>query len=70
MCDIIEFGRGSPKHITVEFERDASLRATAVVIVATSPSGEEMGLKHLITDKGKFIQVGTPVDLIEGVDII
>ncbi len=69
MCDIIEYGRGSPKHISVEFQRDASLRVTEVCIIATAPDGTETGLKLLISDKGKFIREGTSQKLLEGVDI-
>ncbi len=70
MCNMIKYGLEHPRHISIEFERDASLRATAVVIVATSPDGVETGLKHVITDKGKFVQVGEAAILMEGVDII
>lgn len=69
MCDMIEYGN-IPKHIKVYFERDASMRATEVVIIAISPDGEEMGVKHFITDKGVFVRVGKEATLTEGVDII
>ncbi len=70
MCDIIEYGRGAPKNIVIEFQRDASMRSTEVFITAISRSGAEQGLKLIISDKGEFIRVGKPVDLIEGVDVV
>lgn len=70
MCDIIEYGRGAPKNISIEFQRDPSMRSTIVVIVAKNRNGiEEQGVSLLISDKGDILKVGTPQKLIEGVDI-
>lgn len=59
-----------PPSIDVEFERDASLRGTEVVIVNYNRGGVEcQGLQMLCTDNGKILWVRGPVDLVEGVDI-
>ena len=71
MCDIIEHGRGASKNISVEFERDASMRATEVIVIGRSPNGqEEEGVSFIISDRGKFLRVGKPTRMIERVDLV
>ena len=70
MCDIIEIGVGErKKNISIEYQRDPSLRTTELVIINRSPKGEETGMLLICYDNGK-IAYSTPAKLIEGVDIV
>ncbi len=72
MCETIDHRRvGTGTSIKVYFERDASLRATEVIVVNEDREGEErQAVKMIAADNGKFIKVGGAVDLIDGVDIV
>ena len=60
-----------PDKITVEFQRDASLRVTEVVIVNHNHAGNErQGVRFMCHDNGDITMLGGPVNLIEGVDIL
>ena len=72
MCDTIDHRRNvTGTSIKVFFERDASLRATEVIVINEGRDGEErQAVKMIAQDNGKFMQVGQAVDLIDGVDIV
>ena len=69
MCKLVEITRDAvPSNISIEFERDPSLRATEVLIINRGPNNrEEYGMKIICYDNGK-IEPG--IKLIDGVDII
>lgn len=71
MCQMIKIKRDAvPSNITIEFERDASLRAVAIVVINHNCDGEEVeGVKLIAQDNGKFYAVGTPKELRNGVDL-
>jgi len=69
MCRIIEIQRDVvPANISIEFQRDAPLRATEVIIINKNPSGEEYGVVLMCADNGK-ITVGKPMSITEGARI-
>ena len=71
MCRMVKISRDAvPSSIDIEFERDASLRATEVLIVNHKRNGDEgQAITLLCSDNGD-IRVGKAQDLTAGVDII
>ena len=71
MCDTIDHRRGATgKSILVEFERDASIRATEVLVINQDRDGNEVqGVRLICGDSGKIV-VGKVNNMVEGVDII
>lgn len=69
MCKLVEIVRDAvPSNITIEFERDAAIRATSVFIINRKRNGEEgQGMRIICLDNG---EVSGGVNLMEGVDII
>ncbi len=68
MCQMVEIQKGAvPANISIEFERDASLRVVAVVVINRDRDGVEYGIKLLCHDNGR-ISGGTR--LRDGVDIV
>lgn len=57
MCDITETKRPLGGRITVEYERRADYRATEVVVINESPSGEEVGVVIRCFDSGKIADI-------------
>ena len=72
MCKIVEIDRGAvPSNISIEFERDASIRAVEIIVINRDRHGNEVqAVKMIAQDSGKFYRVSGAVDLIDGVDII
>jgi len=72
MCETIDHRRGATgTSIKVYFERDASLRATEVIVVNQDREGNErQAVKMIAQDSGKFLGVSGAVDLVDGVDIV
>lgn len=69
MCTITRINRDAvPKSISIEFERDASLRGTEVVIINDGPKGEH-GVKLVCYDNGE-IQVSGVAELKYRTDIV
>ncbi len=59
-------------HIQVEYERDESLRATNVVVIAVDKYGRsdvENGVKIIVLDNGRIL-AGDGQELTDGVDIV
>ncbi len=70
MCETIDHRRQVGKNILVEFERDASLRATEVLVINQDRNGHEcQGVKMICYDSGKM-EVGKAVDFVASVDIL
>lgn len=58
-------------NFTVEYERDASMRAYELIVLGrTREGGEGDGMRILVSDEGKIIYAGKPVRALEGVDIV
>ena len=72
MCDTIDHRRATTgTSITVEFERDPSLRATEIIVINHDREGNECeAVKMIAQDNGKFMKVSGAVKLVEGVDIV
>ena len=72
MCKLIEINRGAvPSNITIEFERDASIRAVEIIVINKDRDGNEVqAVKMIAQDSGTFLAVSGAVDCIDGVDII
>ena len=72
MCKLVEIERSAvPSNITIEFERDASLRAVEIIVINKDRHGNEVqAVKMIARDSGTFFAVSGAVDLIDGVDII
>ncbi len=72
MCKIIEIERNAiPSNISIEFERDASIRAVEIIVINRDRDGNEVqAVKMIAQDNGKFYRVSDAVDLIDGVDIV
>ncbi len=72
MCQLVEIERGAiPSNISIEFERDASIRAVEIIVINRDRHGNEVqAVKMIAQDSGKFYRVSGAVDLIDGVDII
>jgi hypothetical protein len=68
MCNVINIGKALGGHITIEHQRDASIRATEIVIVNTTTSGVETGVVVIAYDNGG-LTVGKPFGLTKGQDI-
>ena len=70
MCRMVRISRDAvPSSIDIEFERDASVRATEVLIVNHKRNGDEgQAVKLICYDNGE-IRVGAAVDLAHGVDV-
>ena len=68
MCRLIEIRKGAvPSNITIEFERDASLRAVEVLVVNRDRSGRERdGVVLFCEDSGR-ITPGPVAELADGV---
>ena len=67
MCEIVEIGlKGRNKNITIEYERDASLRATEIIIVNNGQKGE-YGLRLTCLDTG---EIRGGYELTDGTDIV
>lgn len=69
MCESISIPKGQGLGpILVEFQRDASMRLTEIVIINTGRDGQErQGMKVICKDNG---DIKGGLNLIEGVDII
>ena len=72
MCEMVEINRGAvPSNISIEFERDASIRAVEIIVINHDRYGNEVqAVKMIAQDSGKFYRVSGAVDCIDGVDII
>ncbi|KKL80854.1 hypothetical protein LCGC14_2000610 [marine sediment metagenome] len=72
MRNILEIQRGAvPSNISIEFERDVSIRAVEIIIINHDRDGiERQAVKFIAQDNGNFYKVGRAVDLIDGVDIV
>ena len=72
MCRFIEIQRDAvPSNITIEFERNASIRGTEVLVVNRNRAGEDVdAVKVLCFDNGKIGQIVGPGDLMHGGDLI
>ena len=72
MCVIKQIGNEiQPDKICIEYERDASMRATEVVIINKNRHGVEVeGLPLLCHDNGRITVRGGPVKLVDGEDIV
>ena len=72
MCKVVRVGVGEhPDHISIEFERDPSLRACEVVVVNRSAkTGEERQAVKLICYDNGEIKAGRIADLVDGVDVL
>ncbi len=72
MCKIMDIQRDAvPSNISIEFERDASIRAVEIIVINRDRHGNEVqAVKMIAQDSGKFYRVSGAVDLIDGVDII
>ena len=70
MCEIIEIGlREKNKNISIEYQRDAALRLTELVVINRDRDGQETGVAIMCTDKGN-IRISQPVKLQEGVALV
>lgn len=70
MCRIIKLGKAEgdpiPDNINVEFQRDASLRATEVIITNHNHAGvEQQAVVLMCKDNGDITIRTGPIDLIE-----
>ncbi len=72
MCKMVEIERDAvPSNITIEFERDASMRVVEVVIINRGRDGAEcQGIVLVCADSGKIISVSTIADMKDGVGIV
>ena len=72
MCQLVEIKRDTvPSNITIEFERDASIRAVEIIVINHDRDGNGVqAVKMIAQDSGKFYRVSGAVDLIDGVDIV
>lgn len=71
MCKMIKIQRDVvPDNIDIEFERDASLQATEIVVINKNLRGDEWGVKLICFDNGMIKQYTEPRALTDGVDII
>lgn len=69
MCDVEKIGTPFGNSITIEHQRDPSLRATEFVVANRHPtSGVEIGFVFICYDNGR-IEIGDPQELMPGVDI-
>ena len=70
MCETIDHRRQVGKNILVEFEREASIRATEVFVIIRDLNGNEcQGVRLICHDNGKMI-IGRVNDIMEGGDIV
>ena len=71
MCDTIDHRRGATgKSILVEFERDASIRATEVLVINQDRDGHERQGVRLICNDNGTMTIGKVNDMQDGVDIV
>ncbi len=71
MCRMVRISRDAvPSSIDIEFERDASVRATEVLIVNHKRNGDEGQAVKLICHDNGDITAGRAQDLTAGVDVI
>ena len=72
MCQVMDIQRGAvPSNISIELERDASIRAVEIIVINRDRNGNEVqAVKMIAQDNGKFYRVSGAVDLIDGVDIV
>ena len=72
MCQLVEIKKGAvPSNISIEFERDASMRAVEIIIINRDRNGIVCeGIKLIAQDNGKFYSVSDPANLVDGVDIV
>ena len=70
MCETVDFRRQTGQNILIEFERDAPIRATEVLVINQDRDGHEReGVKMICYDNGKIV-VGKSVKVMDGVDIL
>lgn len=65
----VVMGGHQPPTISVEFEREASMRATEIVIINKGRKGE-YGVRLLAHDTGVIKWYNPPHALIDGIDIL
>ena len=72
MCQLVGIERDAvPSNISIEFERDASIRAVEIIVINRDRHGNEVqAVKMIAQDSGKFYRVSGAVDLIDSVDIV
>ncbi len=72
MCKMVEIERNAvPSNISIEFERDASIRAVEIIVINHDRDGNEVqAVKLIAQDNGMFYAVSDAVDLVDGVDIV
>ncbi len=62
---------GVPDHIKVRYQRDASLRATEIVIIARDRDSADLeGVKLIVKDTGVISYISPRTKLVDGIDII